>query len=54
MSKNINHIYSRLQEKQQSGQKQLAVLIDPDSLGNEAQLLQLVKLCNDGGADMIW
>lgn len=35
------------------GTKQLAVLIDPDSVANEAQLLTTCELCNKANVDLI-
>jgi len=45
--------YTSLTEKAQKGIKQLAVLIDPDSLHSEADLLNLIALCNKASVDLI-
>ncbi len=45
--------YTSLTEKAQKGIKQLAVLIDPDSLHSEADLLELIALCNKASVDLI-
>lgn len=45
--------YSSLQEKTSKGQKQLAVLIDPDSLHTEEALLSLIERCNQNRVDLI-
>lgn len=45
--------YTSLTEKAQKGIKQLAVLIDPDSLHSEADLLKLIALCNKASVDLI-
>jgi phosphoglycerol geranylgeranyltransferase len=45
--------YTSLTEKAQKGVKQLAVLIDPDSLHSEADLLNLIALCNKASVDLI-
>lgn len=45
--------YTSLQEKASKGQKQLAVLIDPDSLQNEEGLLALIHSCNQHKVDLI-
>ncbi len=45
--------YTTLQEKATKGQKQLAVLIDPDSLQNEEGLLALIQSCNHHKVDLI-
>ncbi len=45
--------YTSLQEKASKGQKQLAVLIDPDSLQNEEGLLALIQSCNQHKVDLI-
>jgi len=45
--------YNSLTEKAQKGLKQLAVLIDPDSLHSEADLLNLINLCNESAVDLI-
>ena len=50
MTKQILH---NLNQKTQNKQKQLAVLIDPDSVLNEAQLIQTCKLCNEAKVDLI-
>jgi putative glycerol-1-phosphate prenyltransferase len=46
-------ILNNLNQKRQNKQKQLAVLIDPDSVLNEAQLIQTCKLCNEAKVDLI-
>jgi putative glycerol-1-phosphate prenyltransferase len=45
-------ILNTLLEKKQKKQKQLAVLIDPDSV-NENQLIDLCNLCNQAKVDLI-
>jgi putative glycerol-1-phosphate prenyltransferase len=45
-------ILNTLLEKKQKKQKQLAVLIDPDSV-DENQLIKLCNLCNQAKADLI-
>jgi putative glycerol-1-phosphate prenyltransferase len=45
-------ILNTLLEKKQKKQKQLAVLIDPDSV-NENQLIELCNLCNQAKVDLI-
>jgi phosphoglycerol geranylgeranyltransferase len=45
--------YSVLRESKEAGSKKLAVLIDPDSISNEADLVSLCALSNEQGADMI-
>lgn len=45
--------YTSLTEKALKGIKQLAVLIDPDSLHSEADLLKLITLCNNSKVDII-
>jgi putative glycerol-1-phosphate prenyltransferase len=45
--------YTSLQEKASKGQKQLAVLIDPDSLQNEEGLLALIQTCNQHKVDLL-
>jgi putative glycerol-1-phosphate prenyltransferase len=48
-----NQFYHRLSQKAQAGLKQLAVLIDPDSLTTEAELVNLIARCNEAEVDMI-
>jgi phosphoglycerol geranylgeranyltransferase len=48
-----NQIYTRLQEKQQANRKQIAVLLDPDSIGSEQELLHTLELCNSANVDLI-
>lgn len=48
-----NDFYHKLNQKAQTGIKQLAVLIDPDSLTAEADLLDLIARCNEAQVDMI-
>ena len=48
-----NQFYQRLSQKAQAGLKQLAVLIDPDSLTTEAELVKLIARCNEAEVDMI-
>ena len=48
-----NQFYINIHEKAQRGIKQLAVLIDPDSLSSESDLLSLIALCNEAKVDMI-
>jgi putative glycerol-1-phosphate prenyltransferase len=48
-----NQFYQRLSQKAQAGLKQLAVLIDPDSLTTEAELVNLIARCNEAEVDMI-
>lgn len=47
------NFYSSLLEKTKKGIKQLAVLIDPDSLHSEAGLLELIKNCEEQKVDML-
>ncbi len=47
------NFYSTLLEKTKKGIKQLAVLIDPDSLHSEAGLLELIKNCEEQKVDML-
>ncbi len=47
------NFYSSLLEKTKKGIKQLAVLIDPDSLHSEDALLALIKNCEDQKVDML-
>lgn len=49
MNKNI---LDTLNEKKQNNQKQLAVLIDPDSV-NESQLINICRLSNEANVDLI-
>lgn len=46
-------IYNTLWESKQAGKKKLAVLIDPDSISNEDDLVLLCRTSNEQGADMI-
>jgi putative glycerol-1-phosphate prenyltransferase len=46
-------IYQLLNQQQLKGSKQLAVLIDPDSLSSEADLKKLIQLCNEAEVDLI-
>jgi putative glycerol-1-phosphate prenyltransferase len=48
-----NQFYQKLSQKAQAGLKQLAVLIDPDSLTTEAELVNLIARCNEAEVDMI-
>ena len=48
-----NQFYQKLSQKAQAGLKQLAVLIDPDSLTTEAELVNLIARCNKAEVDMI-
>ena len=48
-----NQFYQKLSQKAQAGLKQLAVLIDPDSLTTEAELVNLIARCNEAKVDMI-
>ncbi len=48
-----NNVLTHLQQKAQQGIKQLGVLIDPDSVADEAALLNTCKLCNEAGVDLI-
>jgi putative glycerol-1-phosphate prenyltransferase len=48
-----NQFYQKLSQKAQAGLKQLAVLIDPDSLTTEAELVNLIVRCNEAEVDMI-
>lgn len=48
-----NQFYQKLSQKAQAGLKQLAVLIDPDSLKTEAELVNLIARCNEAEVDMI-
>jgi putative glycerol-1-phosphate prenyltransferase len=48
-----NQFYQKLSQKAQAGLKQLAVLIDPDSLTTEADLVNLIVRCNEAEVDMI-
>ncbi len=47
------NFYSSLLEKTKKGIKQLAVLIDPDSLHTEDGLLALIKNCEEQQVDML-
>lgn len=47
------NIYEQLQQKQLQKIKQLAVLIDPDSLGSEEELIHTLKLSNEAQVDLI-
>jgi putative glycerol-1-phosphate prenyltransferase len=42
-----------LGEQSKAGKKLLGVLIDPDSISEEAALIRVCKLCNDAKADII-
>ncbi len=46
-------ILNNLIEQAKKGAKQLAVLIDPDSIYSEDKLLHTINLCNESGADLI-
>jgi putative glycerol-1-phosphate prenyltransferase len=46
-------ILQQLTEKAAKGQKQLAVLIDPDSIADESSLEKTCVLCNEAGVDLI-
>jgi phosphoglycerol geranylgeranyltransferase len=46
-------VLSHLFENAEKGRKQLAVLIDPDSVADEATLANTCKLCNESGVDLI-
>ncbi|MES2656423.1 MAG: geranylgeranylglyceryl/heptaprenylglyceryl phosphate synthase [Bacteroidota bacterium] len=46
-------ILNALKQKKTKGTKQLAVLIDPDSVASEAQLLTTCELCNKANVDLI-
>ena len=48
-----NKIYKQLIDRKQQGKKQLAVLIDPDSVGSEQELIQICENSNEAGADLI-
>lgn len=48
-----NSFLSFIKERSEKNLKQLAVLIDPDSLASEEALLQLVKTINSSHADII-
>lgn len=48
-----NQFYNSIHQKAQQGMKQLAVLIDPDSLSSETDLLSLIDRCNQSNIDMI-
>jgi phosphoglycerol geranylgeranyltransferase len=50
LKKNVLH---QLQQNHTAGKKHLAVLIDPDSVDNESQLVTLCERSNDAGADFI-
>jgi putative glycerol-1-phosphate prenyltransferase len=50
LNKQIIHT---LKQKSQEGTKQLAVLIDPDSIANTQNLEATVALCNSSGVDLI-
>lgn len=50
LTKNILQI---LNERKQNKQKQLAVLIDPDSVLSESELINTCKLCNQAKVDLI-
>lgn len=46
-------ILNTLKEKKKKGTKQLAVLIDPDSISSQEQLLLTCELCNKAAVDFI-
>jgi putative glycerol-1-phosphate prenyltransferase len=48
-----NQIYSSLQQMQEVNRKQIAVLLDPDSIGSEKALVHTVELCNEANVDLI-
>ena len=48
-----NQIYSSLQQMQEVNRKQIAVLLDPDSIGSEQALVHTVELCNEANVDLI-
>ncbi|MCG9880594.1 MAG: geranylgeranylglyceryl/heptaprenylglyceryl phosphate synthase [Bacteroidia bacterium] len=48
-----NTFYHSIQEKAQTKTKQLAVLIDPDSLSGEEALRSLISRCNEAKVDII-
>lgn len=48
-----NHVLHTLRQKHLAGNKQLAVLIDPDSIENETQLVTLCERSNEAGADLV-
>ncbi len=50
MNKQILHT---LIQKKKAGIKQLAVLIDPDSIANTHTLLHTIKLCNEANVNLI-
>ncbi len=50
---NKNQIYSSLQQMQEVNRKQIAVLLDPDSIGSEQALVHTVELCNEANVDLI-
>ncbi len=47
------NIYQQIQLKQLQSLKQLAVLIDPDSLASEEELIKTLTLCNIAKVDLI-
>lgn len=48
-----NTILHTLQQQSRSGKKHLAVLIDPDSITGEEQLLEICRLSNEAQVDFI-
>ena len=50
----MKSVLSQLIENRQKGKKSLAVLIDPDKVGDQTKLSQLIDLINHGGADFIF
>lgn len=48
-----NQIYTGLQAQQHANRKQIAVLLDPDSIGSEQELLHTLELCNKANVDLI-
>lgn len=49
-----NKVLTHLLETAKQGRKQLAVLIDPDSVADEAGLAKTCILCNEAGVDLIF
>jgi putative glycerol-1-phosphate prenyltransferase len=50
---NKTNIYQQLQENQLKNLKQLAVLLDPDSIESENELVKILSLCSIAKVDLI-
>jgi phosphoglycerol geranylgeranyltransferase len=50
----MKSVLAQLVENRQKGKKSLAVLIDPDKVGDHKKLRQLIELIHHGGADFIF